>query len=177
MHKTFIQAQILVRCSVVAFALATVIFPSTRFAQNPAGAPSDQDRAYWAAMEEADRKIFVEVKAHSELMKNLEYLTGKIGPRLTGSPQMQKASEWTLQRFHDYGLDAHLETTQVSHAWSRGPESAEILRPIQRAIPIHAYGWSMATKGDITGPVVFLNEESVEEIQRIRTGSRARSSA
>ena len=31
-------------------------------------------------MEEADQKIADEVKAHSELMKNLEYLTTQIGP-------------------------------------------------------------------------------------------------
>jgi carboxypeptidase Q len=156
----------MVRCPVVVLAFAAVVLPSIKFAQNPAGGPSGQDRAYWTAMEDADRKIFAEVKAHSELMKNLEYLTGKIGPRMTGSAQMQKASEWTLQRFHDYGLDAHLETTQVSHAWYRGVETAEILSPIQRAIPIHSYGWSMATKGAIAGPVVFLDEETLEEVQK-----------
>jgi len=168
MHKILVPAQILIRCSLVAAALTGIILPAIQRAQNPAGAPSEQQRTYWAAMEEGDRKIFAEVKAHSDLMQNLAYLTGKIGPRLTGSPQMQKASEWTLQRFHDYGLDAHLETTQVSHAWARGSESAEILSPIQRAIPLHAYGWSMSTHGDVTGPVIFLGEESVEEIEKNR---------
>ena len=61
-----------------------------------------------------------EVKAHSELVKNLEYLTTQIGPRLTGSPQMQAASQWTLKRFQDYGVDAHLETTEIAHGWTRG---------------------------------------------------------
>ena len=37
-------------------------------------------------MEQADQKIADEVTAHSELMKNLEYLTTQIGARLTGSP-------------------------------------------------------------------------------------------
>ncbi|HKT52108.1 MAG TPA: hypothetical protein VJV96_17530, partial [Candidatus Angelobacter sp.] len=62
-------------------------------------------------MEVADQKVYDEVKAHSELMKNLEYLTSNIGARLTGSKQMQEASGWTLQRFKDYGIAAHLETT------------------------------------------------------------------
>src|ERR1700744_4519183 len=49
----------------------------------------DAKKAYKSAMEEADQKIADEVKSHSELMKNLEYLTTQIGPRLTGSKQMQ----------------------------------------------------------------------------------------
>ena len=80
-------------------------------------------------MEDADQKIANEVKAHSELMKNLEYLTTQIGPRLTGSPQMQAASDWTLKRFQEYGVDAHLETTEIDHGWTRGLETAEIISP------------------------------------------------
>src|SRR5215510_15337498 len=91
-------------------------------------------KAYKAAMEQADRKIAEEVEAHSELMKNLEYLTTEIGPRLTGSTQMQQASEWTLKRFRDYGLDAHLETTEIPHAYYRGNDTAEIVSPISRRI-------------------------------------------
>ena len=103
------------------------------------------------------RKSPAEVKAHSELMKNLEYLTTQIGPRLTGSPQMQAASAWTLKRFQDYHIDAHLETTEIAHGWTRGAETAEITSPIQRRIGIHAFGWSKATEGEITGNVMALN--------------------
>jgi hypothetical protein len=117
-------------------------------------------------MEDADGKIYAEIKARSELMKNLEYLTGMFSPRLVGSPQMQKASDWALQRFRDYGFDAHLETGHIDHAWYRGDDTAEIISPIQRSIPIRSYVWSMATKGDITGPVVFLDGASIEEVQK-----------
>ena len=55
----------------------------------------EQQQSYRKAMEDADQKIADEVKSHSELMKNLEYLTTQIGPRLTGSQQMQAASDWT----------------------------------------------------------------------------------
>src|SRR3974390_3168096 len=102
---------------------------------------ADQQQAYRKAMEMADQQIADEVKIHSELMKNLEYLTTQIGPRLTGSPQMQQASDWTLKRFQDYGVEAHLETAEIAHGWTRGVETAEITRPIQRRIGIHAYGW------------------------------------
>ena len=119
--------------------------------------PAKQREAYRKAMERADQKIAAEVTAHSELIKNLEYLTTLIGARLTGSPQMQAASQWTLKRFQDYAIDVHLETTQIDHGWTRGLETAEIVTPIQKRIGIHAFGWSKGTDGEVTGPVLALN--------------------
>jgi carboxypeptidase Q len=121
----------------------------------------DQKRSYRTAMEQADQKIVDEVKAHSELMKNLEHLCYRIGARLTGSPQMQAASQWTLQRFKDYGVDAHLETTQIAHSWTRGHDTASLIKPVAQGvsavnIEVRSAGWSKATPGEITANVVAL---------------------
>ncbi len=124
----------------------------------------EEKQAYRKAMEEADQKIAGEIKANSELMKNLEYLTTQIGPRLTGSKQMQAASDWTLKRFQNYGVDAHLETTDISHAWTRGSESAEITSPVQRSIGIRALGWSKATNGDVSGKVIAIDIQKPSDI-------------
>ncbi len=106
--------------SYLLIALALAGAQTAVFAQNAASVRADDDKkAYKSAMEEADQKIYAEVKAHSELMKNLEYLTTNIGARLTGSKPMQQASDWTLKRFRDYGVDAHLETTEIPHAYDR----------------------------------------------------------
>lgn len=139
--------------------------------KNSSSAPprsQEQREAYRKAMEEADQKIADEVKAHTELMKNLEYLTTQIGPRLTGSPQMQAASDWTLKRFQEYGVDAHLETAEIDHGWTRGLETAEITSPIQQRIGIHAFGWSKGTDGDVSGEVVVLNIEKVADFDRYK---------
>ncbi|MGE5205595.1 MAG: M20/M25/M40 family metallo-hydrolase [Chlamydiota bacterium] len=145
---------------------------SRKVAQQPAAAPvarTDQERQdYRKAMETADQKIADEVKAHSELMKNLEYLTTNIGPRLTGSPQMQAASQWTLQRFRDYGIDAHLETTQIAHAWTRGQDTAAILSPISRAVPIRSFGWGKATPGAVTGTVRVLEVKTLADFDKYK---------
>jgi carboxypeptidase Q len=128
----------------------------------------DQKKEYRRAMEDADQKVAAEVKAHSELMKNLEYLTTRIGPRLTGSPQMQAASEWTLRRFRDYGIDAHLETTQIAHGWTRGDDRAEIVSPITRSVAIHSFGWGKATNSATTGPVLVLDVKSLSDLDRYK---------
>jgi len=128
----------------------------------------EEKRVYRSDMQQADEKIYDEVKAHSELMKNLEYLTTDIGPRLTGSPQMQRASDWTLQRFKDYGIDAHLETLQIPHGWTRGDDTAAILSPIQRNVQVRSIGWSKATPGPVTAAVIAMEAKSVEDLAPYR---------
>ena len=162
---------------------AILVFCGSLFAQSPEASPQqsaqstaqagtersrEQRDTYRKAMEEADQKIAEEVKAHSELVKNLEYLTTQIGPRLTGSPQMEAASEWTLKRFQDYHVEAHLETAEIAHGWTRGMETAEITSPIQRRIGIHALGWSKATNGEITGYVVALNIKEPSDLNQYK---------
>jgi carboxypeptidase Q len=146
---------------------------SLEHAQGTAAGTADQDRAYRSAMESADQKIAAEVQAHSELLKNLEYLTTRIGPRLTGSAEMQEASNWSLDRFHAYGVDAHLETTQIAHAWYRGDDTAEIVSPVQRRLAIRSMGWSKATGGEVSGPVFFLgnNPSEVEGVKEKLKGA------
>lgn len=143
--------------------VCAAVLSSMMKAQAPPRTPEDK-QSYRKAMETADQQIAAEVKAHSELMKNLEYLTTQIGPRLTGSQPMQQASDWTLKRFQDYGVEAHLETANIDHAWVRGAESAEITSPIQRRIGIHAYGWSKATEGDVSGKVVALDIQNTADL-------------
>lgn len=143
--------------------ISLLVLAETQFGQNPTAGGAGDPEAYRTAMEAADGKVSAEVQAHSELMKNLEYLTTQIGPRLTGSPQMQAASQWTLQRFRDYGLDAHLESAEVPHAWYRGDDAAEIVSPVSRPIAIRSMGWSKATAGEVSAPVVFLADITPEE--------------
>src|SRR5258708_9069801 len=57
----------------------------------------------------------------SQVMKNLQYLTDVIGPRLTGSPAVRAANDWTMKQFQGYGLDAHLEQGNFGGTWERGP--------------------------------------------------------
>ena len=141
----------------VALSMAFCGLIAAQAAQSTPQRTAEEQKTYSQAMEVADQNIADEVKAHSELMKNLEYLTTQIGPRLTGSPQMQAASDWTLKRFQDYGVEAHLETATIAHAWTRGIETAEITSPIQRRIGIRALGWSKATSGDVSGKVVAID--------------------
>ena len=48
---------------------------------------------------------------NSQVMETLRKLTDVIGPRLTGSPQMKAANDWTRKQLEEWGMaNAHLES-------------------------------------------------------------------
>jgi len=115
----------------------------------------------------ADAKILGEIQEHSEAMQNLEYLSDNIGPRLTGSPQLKQANEWTRDMFRKYGLaNAHLEPWMISHGWVRGTARAGIVSPAQHPLTIAAAGWSPSTPGAVRGPVVYFDAKKREDFAK-----------
>src|SRR3982750_3911931 len=68
-----------------------------------------QSTIYTAPKEDID-KIVAEGRDHSQVMQTLSYLSDVIGPRLTGSPGLRRANEWTRDKLTSWGLqNAHLE--------------------------------------------------------------------
>ena len=111
-----------------------------------------------------DAKILSEIKDHSELMANLEYLSDRIGPRLTGSPLLKQANDWTAEMFRKYGLtNVHLEPYTIAHAWTRGMATARILKPTEHPLTIASGAWSPNTKGAVRGKVVYFDAKKPEE--------------
>ena len=89
------------------------------------------------SMAAADEQILKEIHENSELMNNLEYLSDRIGPRLTGSPLLKRANEWTAEMFRKYGLtNVKLEPYTIAHAWIRGTAKARILAPSEHPLPL-----------------------------------------
>src|SRR5579872_1862838 len=98
-------------------------------AQRGGGRPIDP------AMVEADRQVMGEIRHNSKVMENVEYLLDVIGPRLTGSENLKRASDWTLERFREYGLsNTHLEEWKSGTAWTRGTAEARIIGPTARPL-------------------------------------------
>ena len=119
---------------------------------------------------EMDAKIVEQVKAgQAELKSNLEYLADRIGPRLTGSPQLDKASHWTMERFKEAGIsNARLELWTVANSWTRGPASGQIISPSRHVLTVETAGWSAATKGELRGPVIGVAAEKPEDLQQYK---------
>jgi carboxypeptidase Q len=116
-----------------------------------------------------DAQILKEISEHSEAMENLEHLSDAIGPRVTGSPQLKEANEWTAETFRKYGLtNVHLEPWTIEHSWARGPAKARIIKPTEHPLTIAAAGWSPSTPGVVRGPVVYFDAKKKEEFEKFR---------
>ena len=111
-----------------------------------------------------DAQILGEIREHSELMVNLEYLSDRIGPRLTGSPLLKQANDWTSEMFRKYGLEnVHLESYTIPHAWIRGTATARILAPTEHPLTIASAAWAPSTKGVVHGKIVYFDAKKPED--------------
>jgi len=116
-----------------------------------------------------DTKIMAEIKDHSQLMDNLEYLSDVIGPRLTGSPQLKRAHEWAATKFKAYGLaNVHQETATIANGWERVSARARIVEPTAQALTIAAAGWSPSTPGVVRGPAVVVTTRRTEDLEQYK---------
>ncbi len=105
----------------------------------------------------------------SQVMQTIEYLTDIIGPRLTGSPELKRANNWTRDKLAGWGLqNAHLEGWQFGRGWTLERFSAEVVAP--QGFPLLAYpkAWSPGTNGPLTGDVVYVDAKTEEELQKYK---------
>jgi carboxypeptidase Q len=120
-----------------------------------------------ASTEATDKQIIAEIRDHSQLMDNMEYLSDRIGPRLTGTPLLKQANDWTADMFRQYGLtNVHLESYTIAHAWIRGTARARILSPTEHPLTIASSAWAPGTRGVVRGPVVYFDAKKPEEFAK-----------
>jgi hypothetical protein len=112
-------------------------------------------------------RIIEEGTKRSHVAQDLEYLVDVIGPRLSGSPEMRRANEWTQQKFREYGMDrAELEKWEFGLGWTRGPMSVRMIAPQNRVLFGVSYAWAPGTNGQVTAPVVYLDARTTAEFNQ-----------
>ncbi|HWX42088.1 MAG TPA: M20/M25/M40 family metallo-hydrolase [Blastocatellia bacterium] len=113
-------------------------------------------------------KIKEEGLKHSQVMEVLSYITDVYGPRLTCSPNIKAAQEWTKQKLTSWGLqNAHLEAWgPFGRGWSLDGFSANVTSP--QFIPLIAYpkAWSPSTNGEISGQPVYLDAKTPADLDK-----------
>ncbi len=152
------------RLITAALLLITVLAPPSLLAQSP-----QSQQAEVKDPNNPIEKIKDEGMNRSQVMKTLSYLTDVIGPRLTGSPGMKRANEWTAEQFKQWGIDARLEPWgQFGHGWTLKRFTAQVVEP--QFIPLIAYpkAWSASTKGPVTANVVYLDAKTEADLEKYR---------
>ena len=152
-------------------ALTAFMLPSIALGQSATAASpalSTPKGSVYSAPKEVIDKIRDEGLNKSQVMQTLTYLTDVIGARLTGSPNMKHANEWTRDTLAKWGLqNAHLEAWgPFGRGWELKDFKAEVVAPY--TIPVIAYpkAWSPSTKGAITGEVVYLDAKTDADLEK-----------
>lgn len=113
----------------------------------------------------ADRTIVTNIAENSEEMQNLQFLTDKIGPRLNGTSNLKRATDWAADRFKAYGLsNVHLEPFRMAHSWHRGSARASVTSPVNLPLLAEVAGWSPNTPGTVRGRAIYVNANKEEDL-------------
>ncbi len=95
--------------------------------------------------------------------KKLEWLTDRIGNRISGSPAADRAVAWAVRTMAAEGADAARAEPVLVPRWVRGEGSVEVTAPTTRPLAFLALGGSVGTDAyGMSGPVVAVS--SLEEL-------------
>ena len=150
------------RYAVVVLLLILINSPATLLAQQAAQqtpAPDPNDPV---------QRIKDEGLNRSQVMQTLSYLSDVIGPRLTNSPGMKRANEWTRDQLTKWGLqNAQLEPWgPFGRGWTLKRFSAQVIEPT--AFPLIAYpkAWSPGTT--VTSDVVYIDAKTEADLEKYK---------
>jgi carboxypeptidase Q len=115
----------------------------------------DKEALDYTAYDEIRR----EALAHSHVMEYASALMDAIGPRLTGSPNLKKANEWTRDQLTAMGCsNAHLEDWgEFGMAWEQENTWVRMTSPDKAVFIAQAAPWSPRTKGAVSGRAVWAD--------------------
>ena len=101
------------------FSIALILSICFGFAQS-------SDPVINAIIKEATENSQLEILAH-ELMDG-------IGPRLVGTPKMQKANDWAVAKYTSWGIPARNEKWGEWRGWDRGITHIDMVAPWVRTL-------------------------------------------
>jgi len=128
-----------------------------------ASAPPTPETVNWDMMSQIRNEGF----RNSQVMEIEQQLTDVIGPRLTGSPNMKAANDWTRDKFTQWGLvNSHLEAYPFGRGWSNEYTAVRMVEP--QATPLLAYpkAWTVSTNGVVRSPVVNVKLSTQADLDK-----------
>jgi carboxypeptidase Q len=105
--------------------------------------------------------------------KVMDFATGlmdNIGERLTGSPNMKRANEWTRDQLTAMGLsNAHLEAWgPFGRGWANQYINARMTSPDIVPLIAYAKAWTPGTNGVVTGKCIRVIAEKKEDLDKYK---------
>ena len=122
------------------------------------------------AQEEVD--VVDVIKKHgldqSHVMEIASWMTDVYGPRLTGSPMLDKATDWAKSELESWGMsNVHLdEWGPFGRGWQLDGFSMHAMAPTYWPLIAYPKAWSPSVKG--TGEVIYLDIKEEEDIAKYK---------
>jgi hypothetical protein len=131
-----------VRSSIVVMLIVSVVFGKQSFAQ---------------VGDEVVERIVYEANNSSQLQTLAHELLDVIGPRLVGSPKIQQAHNWAVEKYTTWGITAKNEQWGEWRGWDRGITHIDMVHPRVKSLEGMQLAWSPSTGGKaVNGEVIIL---------------------
>jgi carboxypeptidase Q len=160
--------------AVVFLSAAMAAFAADKSKPAPTPAATDPYAEVQPTTETLDLDMYQRIRDeglnHSHVMEFGSALMDGIGPRLTGSPNLKKANEWTRDTLTKIGLEnAHLEDWgEFGMGWQQLNTWARMVTPDTAVLIVQATPWSPSTAGPVTGDVEFVSIQDDKDFDKYK---------
>lgn len=112
--------------------------------------------------------IVNEVYENSHLEMLGHELMDDIGPRLVGTPQMQKAHDWAVKKYKSWGISAENQKWGEWKGWERGVTHIDMIYPRVQTLSGTQLAWSPGTnsKGISAELIILPQVKNATEFQK-----------
>ncbi len=145
---------------------------------NPKKNPTDESRPSYEApqpaLETLDLNMYQLIRnegiGHSHVMEYASALDDGIGPRLTGSPNLKRANEWTRDQLTAMGcINGHLEDWgEFGMGWQQLNTWVRMTSPDTAVLIAQAGPWSPATQGAVSGPAIWIEVKEEKDLDKYK---------
>ena len=155
-----------------ALPLAAADKAKTNSSSSDAGKPSYE--LPQPAKENPDLRMYQQIRIegldHSHVMEYASALMDGIGPRLTGSPNLKRANEWTRDQLAAMGCtNAHLEDWgEFGMGWQQLNTWTRMVSPDTAVFITQAAPWSPSTNDVISGPAIWMDVKKEEDLDQYK---------
>ena len=163
-----------------AWMLCMAVMGAGAVAQKKKAEPAGESKAvpsYYGAQpanEQLDMAMYERIREegtqHGKAMELAGALTDDIGPRLTGSPNLDRGYEWAMATLTKMGLEnAHKEDWgEFGFGWQQINTWGRMITPEPEPVWLQAAPWSPATNGAVTGDVVYVPLADASELDKLK---------
>lgn len=113
-------------------------------------------------------KIRDEGTNRSKVMETLSVLTDEIGPRLTGSPALKKAGDWSKSQLTEWGL-SNAQTVSIApfgRSWTLEKSSLRMTAPGKLELVAIPKAWTPGTDGLKKAKAIYAKLENDDDLAK-----------